>query len=429
MEVCKCTGGRLEGVVSLPPSKSMAHRAIFCAALANGRSVIRPIELSNDMRASINAVSALGAGVECAGDSLIIEGVGDGVSSNAADNEPVEINCIESGSTLRFVIPVAAAVGINAKFTGTGSLPSRPIGMYADLLPQAGVECVTDGGLPFICRGKLHSGEYRIRGDVSSQFITGLLLALPLCEGDSSIILTTQLQSSAYVDMTIRCMRDFGVDVERTSYGWHIRGGQSYLPQEYEVEGDWSHAGFFLAAGAMGSSLTLRGLRMDSVQGDRAAVDLFRGFGANISESADGLKVSGGKLHGQRIDASQNPDLVPCLAVCAALCEGVTVIAHAERLRIKECDRITCTARLINSLGGRAKELPDGLEIEGVSGFVGGRADGCNDHRIVMSAAVAALRASGDVLITESDSINKTYPSFFDVYNSLGGNANVINLG
>lgn len=427
-DICKCSSGILRGTVNIPPSKSAAHRAMLCAALADGRSTLSPIELSNDMLATINAITALGAHVEFSDGMLTIDGIGD-ISKNHADNEPVDINCIESGSTLRFIIPIAAAAGINGRFIGEGTLLPRPIGIYTDLLPKAGVECITEGGLPLICRGRLQPGEYEIRGDISSQFITGMLFALSICEGDSRLILTTPLQSSAYVDMTVCCMADFGVKVERTDYGWFIPGGQKYTPRDYTVEGDWSHAGFFLAAGALGSELTLHGLRMDSVQGDMAALELFRGFGAEITEQDGDLTVRKGTLHGQRINAQQIPDLVPCLAVCAALCEGTTIIDHAERLRIKESDRLASTASMINALGGKVTELPDGLKIEGVSQFTGGTVDGCRDHRIIMSAAIAALSASGEVTITTPHSVNKSYPSFFDVYNSLGGKANVINMG
>ncbi|MGN0473837.1 MAG: 3-phosphoshikimate 1-carboxyvinyltransferase [Acutalibacteraceae bacterium] len=427
-DICKCSGGMLRGTVNIPPSKSAAHRAMLCAALADGRSTLSPIELSNDMRATINAITALGAHVEFSDGTLTIDGIGD-ISKNHADNEPVDINCIESGSTLRFIIPIAAAAGINGRFIGEGTLLPRPIGIYTELLPKAGVECITEGGLPLICRGRLQPGEYEIRGDISSQFITGMLFALSLCEGDSRLILTTPLQSSAYVDMTVCCMADFGVKVEHTDYGWFIPGGQKYTPRDYTVEGDWSHAGFFLAAGALGSELTLHGLRMDSVQGDMAALEMFRGFGAEITEQNGDLTVRKGTLHGQHINAQQIPDLVPCLAVCAALCEGTTIIDHAERLRIKESDRLASTASMINALGGKVTELPDGLKIEGVSQFIGGTVDGCRDHRIIMSAAIAALSASGEVTITTPHSVNKSYPSFFDVYNSLGGKANVINMG
>lgn len=427
-DICKCSSGILRGTVNIPPSKSAAHRAMLCAALADGRSTLSPIELSNDMLATINAITALGARAEFSDGMLTIDGIGD-ISKNHADNEPVDINCIESGSTLRFIIPIAAAAGINGRFIGEGTLLPRPIGIYTELLPKAGVECITEGGLPLICRGRLQPGEYEIRGDISSQFITGMLFALSICEGDSRLILTTPLQSSAYVDMTVCCMADFGVKVERTDYGWFIPGEQKYTPQDYTVEGDWSHAGFFLAAGALGSDLTLHGLRMDSVQGDMAALELFRGFGAEITEQNGDLTVRRGTLHGQHINAQQIPDLVPCLAVCAALCEGTTIIDHAERLRIKESDRLASTASMINALGGKVTELPDGLKIEGVSQFTGGTVDGCRDHRIIMSAAIAALSASGEVTITTPHSVNKSYPSFFDVYNSLGGKANVINMG
>ncbi len=425
--VCRIGGGTLRGTVQIPPSKSAAHRAMLCAALAEGRSVLSPIELSNDMRATINAVTALGARADLADGTLTIDGIG-GRFGNA-DREPVEVNCIESGSTLRFIIPIACAAGINGKFVGEGTLVSRPIGLYKELLPQAGVTCETEGGLPFVCRGKLRAGTYEMPGDISSQFITGMLIALTLCEGDSRITLTTPLQSAAYVDMTVRCMADFGVQVQRMADGWRIPGGQRYEARDYTVEGDWSHAGFFLAAGALGSELTLRGLRMDSVQGDKAAVELFRGFGAEIDVSGNEITVRKGTLHAQHINAEQIPDLVPCLSICAALCEGTTVIDHAERLRIKESDRLTSTAAMIRALGGKVEILPDGLKIEGVKHFTGGVVDGFRDHRIIMSAAVGALCAQGEVTVTTPYSVNKSYPSFFDVYNSLGGNAHVIHMG
>ena len=426
--VCRIPGGGyLRGTVNIPPSKSAAHRAMLCAALADGRSVLSPIELSNDMKATINAITALGAKVRLSGDTLTIDGIGG--HSGDASGEPVTVNCIESGSTLRFIIPIACAAGINGRFIGEGTLVTRPIGLYNDLLPQAGVECHSEGGLPLTCKGKLRSGHYEIPGDISSQFITGMLMALPLCEGDSFIRITTPLQSSAYVDMTISCMNDFGVKIIPKESGWFIPGGQSYSPRNYTVEGDWSHAGFFLAAGALGSELTLRGLRLDSVQGDRAAVALFRGFGAEISVSGGEIQVRPGRRTAQHINAQQIPDLVPCLAVCAALCEGTTVIDHAERLRIKESDRLTSTAAMINSLGGIAEVTADGLIIHGVKRFTGGVVDGFRDHRIVMSAAIGALCADGEVAVTTPHSVNKSYPSFFEVYNSLGGKANVIDMG
>ena len=195
------------------------------------------------------------------------------------------------------------------------------------------------------------------------------------------------------------------------------------------MEGDWSQAGFFLAAGALGSELTLRGLRLDSSQGDKAAVELFRGFGAEIEMNQDEITVRKGALHGQHINAGQIPDLVPCLALCAALCEGTTIIDHAERLRIKESDRLTSTAAMIHSLGGKVQVMDDGLIIEGVKRFKGSVVDGFRDHRIVMSAAVGALCADGEVTVTTPYSVNKSYPSFFEVYNSLGGKANVIDMG
>ncbi len=400
--------GSLHGRILVPPSKSAAHRAVICSALAGGDDVFSPGEiLSDDIRTTIrimNQIKAYSSGQLC-------------------------IDCGESGSTLRFLIPVAAALGIPAKFVGHGRLPERPIGIYLNCLPEHGVTCKTAGGLPLEICGQLTAGTFRLPGNVSSQFITGLLLALPLLGGDSELVLTAPLESAGYVAMTLEIMRDFGVIAEQTEFGWHIPGGQTYRAREYRVERDWSQAAFFLAAGALGSTLELEGLNPNSCQGDHAAEGLFRAFGATVRWNETALTVSPGTLHGVEIDAAQIPDLVPALAATAALCEGRTRIYHAERLRIKESDRLAAMAHGITNLGGQIRQTNDGLEINGVPMLHGGTVQGCNDHRIVMAFAVAALNADCGVTITDAQSIRKSYPSFFTDFNQLGGNANVVSMG
>ena len=413
--------GTLRGELTVPPSKSAAHRALLCAALSGGRCRVRNLAPSEDIRATADAVRAMGRRVEWDGGCLEI---GPGAAPARAD-----INCRESGSTLRFLIPVLSALGIDASYTGEGRLPQRPIGCYLTCLPENGAVLETAGGLPLTVSGKLRAGTYRLPGDVSSQFITGLLLALPLLSGDSDIVLTTPLESSGYVDMTLAVMEDFGVAVTPTETGWHVPGGQRYLPRDYTVEGDWSQAAFFLAAGALGGELSLRGLRRDSRQGDRAAETLFSRFGAKLAWTGGVLTVSPGPLRGFSIDASQIPDLVPILAVTAALSEGRTSILRAGRLRIKESDRLSAMAQGLSRLGARIEELPDGLEIDGVPALSGGEVSGFRDHRVVMSLAVAALRAQGDVTVTDAESVSKSYPNFFQEYQKLGGIVNVINMG
>lgn len=419
MHNVKISPSKLCGTVSVPPSKSAAHRAIICASLASGESRIAPVELSNDIRATINCMRALGADITVGEGYLVIKGTR-GISGSAL------LDCGESGSTMRFLIPVAAALGVSAEFVGSGRLPSRPIGVFTDCLPEKGVSCRTEGGLPLMIEGQLQSGVYEIPGDVSSQFITGLLLALPLTEGDSEIRLTTPLQSAGYIDMTIAVMAEFGVTIERTDFGWRVRGSQKYIARPFTVEGDWSQAAFFMTAGALGGNITIDNLRMDSTQGDKACVEIYKRLGANITEDNGIITISGGELHGADIDARDIPDMVPALAVCAALASGRTVISGAERLRIKECDRLAAMADGLFRLGADIKETPDGLVINGVETLHGGFAEGYNDHRIVMSLSTAAAGCDGDIVITDMESINKSYPSYFEEYKRLGGKADVI---
>ena len=423
--------GRLCGAVEAPPSKSAAHRAILCAALAalcgpgGAESVLSPVSLSQDIEATIGAARALGVRIAVEGDRCTVSG-------GALPQGEAQIDCGESGSTLRFLIPVAAALGVPAAFTGRGRLPERPIGIYTDLLPRHGVSCRTAGGLPFSISGRLQPGVFELPGNVSSQFITGLLLALPLLPQASEIVLTTPLESAAYVEMTVQALAAFGVHVERTARGWHVPGGQRFCPGAHRVEGDWSQASFFLAAGALGGDVRVHGLRRDSLQGDKAIEPLLAQGGARLSWEADGaLRCRAGEWRGIQIDASQIPDLVPVLAAAFALAEGETRIAHAERLRLKESDRLAAMAAGLQALGARVRETADGLVLSGVPQLAGGKADGANDHRVVMALAVAALRAAGPCTVTGAESIRKSYPDFFRDYKMLGGiaDAGVIRLG
>ena len=396
----------LRGTLTVPFSKSAAHRAVLCSALAGQSLALSKNEaVSDDIAATREAAALLFSG----------------------KSAPVTLDCRESGSTLRFLIPAAAALGRNVTFTGRGRLPERPVGVYLGCLPAHGVCCETSGGLPLTVSGKLEPGEFRLPGNVSSQFVTGLLLALPLLGGDSEIVLTSPLQSAAYVDMTVETMRAFGVTAERTETGWHVAGRQSYRPSpDFRIERDWSQAAFFLAAGMLGGPVELRGLNSASSQGDRSAEKLFRQFGTQIEWNGGILTARAGHIPdaGTEIDASQIPDLVPVLAAAAALLPGKrTKITRAERLRLKESDRLAAMAQGLNRLGGRVRELPDGLEITGVERLRGGTAEGFRDHRVVMALSVAALRSEGETILTDSESVRKSYPDFFRDYTRLGGKA------
>ena len=404
------TPHRLAGWLSVPASKSMAHRAIICAALAEGTSVIRNITCSRDIEATLSVMQAFGASCEMQGDTLTVCGIGTPSEKAAAD-------CCESGSTLRFLIPVAAALGIEATFFGQGRLPQRPITPYLRELSQKGITFAPSDGMPFTICGQLQSGRFSLEGDVSSQFVTGLLLALPLLEGDSDIVLTSPLQSRPYADMTIHCLHAFGITVHETAEGYHIPGGQRYQPQDLAVEGDFSQAAFFYTANALGSDITLTNLSEASAQGDRRIVTI-------IEELFHGKQTPACYM----IEAQDIPDLVPILAVLASFSPCPVRITGAERLRIKESDRLETTAAMLRTLGGCVQVMPDGLEITPVGSLHGGTVDSAGDHRIAMCAAIAATRADAPVVIRGAECVEKSYPAFFADYQALGGIANGIGL-
>lgn len=417
------TPQKLSGAITIPPSKSDVHRALICAALSGGKSTLYPVDLSNDIKATISCIEALGGKIQYDNKKITVDG------SHMFENKNAVLNCKESGSTLRFFIPIAAAGNVAAVFNGEGRLPERPIGIYLDALPKAGIKCSTRGGLPLEISGQLKSGVFEIPGNVSSQFITGLLFALPLLEGDSKIVLTSPLESVGYINMTVNVMKKFGVEINAQQNKYIIKGNQSYKPCNYATDGDWSQAAFFMCAGALSGETTVNGININSTQGDKEIAEILKRFGADVKIYENSVTVKPGKLKGIEIDARQIPDLVPILAVTGAFAKGTTRIINAERLRIKESDRLSAISNALNALGARVKELPDGLEITGVERLSGGTAEGCNDHRIVMAMSIAATMATDTVTITDALSINKSYPDFFEDYNNLGGSANVINLG
>lgn len=399
MSIVEIKNSILNGNVTIPPSKSAAHRALICSYLAGGGSV-SPIIDSNDMRATVGVIDAL------------------------KNNEDV-MNCIESGSTLRFMIPVVASLGRRATFIGEGRLPERPIGEYLDILPKHNVKVDSNGYLPMTIDGQLRNGSYEVNGDVSSQYITGLLLALANVEGDSAVILKTPLQSKPYVDMTVKVMADFGVNITETDFGYLIHGGQEFKKQDYIVEGDWSQSAFFLVAGAIGGDVKVSGLDMNSTQGDKAIVDVLKSFGADVEVGKDYVISRKSKLTGTTVDATDIPDLVPIIAVLGAFSNGKATIKGAERLRFKESDRIESVVNNLRLMGVDVTETKDGMIINGSEPH-GADLKGYNDHRIVMAFSVAGLFCDGDVRIDDAQSINKSYPTFFDDYNMLGGKANVL---
>ncbi len=408
------TPHKLTGTVSIPASKSMTHRAIICAALAGGISHLTGINYSKDINATLDIMAAFGANFQKDGSTVVMSGIGTPAESAVAD-------CCESGSTLRFLIPVAAALGIRTEFRGRARLPQRPITPYIRELSQKGVTFHYHNTMPFVMEGKLQSGIFRLEGDISSQFITGLLFALPLLDGDSEIVMTSPLESKPYADMTIDCMRRFGVEVEETPEGnYKVRGNQVYQAADVQMEGDFSQAAFFYVANAIGNEVVLENIPEKSVQGDRKIVEI-------IDEMC--YNRNNGKNAAFHVDAADIPDLVPILAVLGTFGDDVSVITGAGRLRLKECDRLSAVSQLLNTLGGKVIVHEDGLEIHPVSQLHGGcSVETFVDHRIAMCAAIAATRCTEPVTILGAECVEKSYPAFFDDYQKLGGIANGINV-
>ena len=393
---------RLAGVIPAIASKSQAHRLLICAALADGPTAIACPTLSADIAATADCLRALGADIRYENGLFTVSPVG------ALPHRPL-LDCGESGSTLRFLLPVVCALGTEAAIKMHGRLPERPLSPLWEELVAHGAVLSRPAPDLIAVSGRLTPGGYTIAANVSSQFISGLLFALPLLGGDSALRLTGHLESAAYVTMTLRALALFGIDCPFAADTYAVPGGRPYAsPGTAAVEGDWSNAAFWLAADRIcGGTLTVTGLDADSPQGDRAAAELTE-------------RVAAGNA---TVDCQDVPDLVPVLSVLAAVSPGVTRFVNAGRLRLKESDRLATTAGLLRALGGQAQELADGLVVTGQSRLAGGAVDSANDHRIAMSAAVAALACDGPVTLRGAQAVNKSYPAFWADYNALGGNA------
>ncbi len=380
------TPGKLSGTVTPPPSKSQAHRLLICAALAGEGSVIHNLADSQDIRATRRCLAEL-----------------------TTDRRTLpELDCGESGSTLRFLIPLALALRGGGVFTGHGRLMERPQKPYFNLFDEKGIQYEQKDGVLTV-EGRLTPGEYRLPGNVSSQFFTGLLLALPLLDGPSVIIPTTPLESEGYIGMTLDAMHEFGVDIASTrSLPPHylVSGGRRYQRAEVTVEGDWSQAAFWYAANCLGCTVDVRGVSQYSTQGDR----VIESCCLELSQPGD-----------TEIDMSGCPDLTPPVAAAAAVRRGTTRLVNAGRLRIKESDRLAAITAALNALGARVTEHPDSLTIYGRDGLTGGTVDCCNDHRIAMMAAIAATRCREPVTLLGAECVAKSYPDFWEHYRMLGG--------
>ena len=406
------------GKIKAIASKSAAHRALICAAFANESTEIICTETNADIDATVRCLNSLGAKITRREDKLIVLPI-----KNIPAQAVLDVG--ESGSTLRFLVPIVAALGCNVEFKMAGRLPDRPLSPLREELEAHGVNMSEAGSNPLSLSGKISAGEYKIRGDVSSQFISGLLFALSIIEGESRIVLTSTIESAPYINMTLKTLYDFGADISIDERGFTIKGAKNLLsPKSVTVEGDWSNAAFMLAAGAVApqANVSITALDADSLQGDRAILELLVRFGADVRRKKDKITVRSGELCGIDIDATNIPDLVPILAVVAAAASGRTVIRGASRLKLKESDRLASVSDMLFTLGASIAKTDDGLIIDGGKRLTGGVVSSHSDHRIAMSAAVASLLCDGDVTVTGAEAVEKSYPAFWEDIASIGFN-------
>lgn len=405
---------KLNGSVRIPSSKSLAHRYLICGALAKEPgSVISNVSMSEDILATINALTALGAKINVQNDVCTIE-------KCICNKGKVVINCNESGSTLRFMLPIALTVADEVEFIGRGRLLERPLTPYFDILDKQGISYKIDKDSLKI-KGRLSGGRYEVPGNISSQFITGLLYLAVLSDQDVIIDVSTPLESINYVDITTHAFEFFGVRIERENNRFIIPGGRKFSKKTVPVEGDYSHAAFFLTAGALGNDVKVSGLRQNSLQGDKEILKILKETRANVTIDDLEIGVTADKLRPFEVDASNIPDLVPILAVLACGIKGQSKILNASRLRLKESDRLFTTANELNVLGASVIELEDGLVINGTGSLKSGTVKSHNDHRIAMALSIASTICTGNVIIKNAECVAKSYPLFFEHIISLGG--------
>ena len=406
---------KLKGTVGGISSKSYLHRLLLCAALSEGSTEITFNTMSKDISATISAVSAFGKKVEDINGKLVV-----------SDGELCDsINVNESGSTFRFILPLLSAVCKNrvVEISGSSYLASRPISPLYEELINNGAVISKKGIFPMTVSGELHSGKYVLPGNISSQFVSGLLLALPMVSGDSEIHIEGELQSKPYVDITIECMNLFGIEIKETNYGYSVKGGQKYIsPKEIICENDYSNAAFFLAAGALSDSYVgVENLNFNTCQGDSAVLWILEKFGAEKQIQDKIISFKRKELNSVEIDATDIPDLVPILSLVASVSKGMTKIYGAKRLRYKESDRLKSVSTVLNTLGADITETEDGLLIRGVPKLKGGRVDSFNDHRIAMTAVIASCVSESDIIIENFEAVTKSYPDFLDDFAKVGG--------
>ena len=413
---------RLNGAIQSSPSKSYSHRALVLGLLADGRSNLQNVLLSGDTLATLAAIQAFGAKANVNGDSVIVDGGRLTCPPDALDLE-------NSGTTIRIMAGVASLLNCTTVLTGDESLRSRPMQPLLDALNELGVTAYStgkNGMAPLVIKGPNKGSKAHIRGDISSQFISSLLICSALKEVDTDIALTSPLRSRPYVEITMGMIRTFGASVEMTKTGLHVPGKQRYRPQTYKVPGDYSSAAFPLAAGALTESVTVAGLDPEDKQGDKAILDILEAFGAKVKRGHSSARAEAAGLEGQRIDLANAPDLFPIIAVLGSQANGTTEIFNAEHVRFKESDRIRSTTDFLKAMGANIEEKKNGCTIEGPTPLVGTSVDSLNDHRILMAAAVAALVAEGTTTISHGDCYQVSYPFFVDDMRALGADMELV---
>lgn len=413
---------KLKGEVKIPPSKSMAHRAIICAALSDKLCRIDNIDYSDDIIATIDAMKSLGAIITKGKDYVDVVGIYKYIQ-NTQNNRLID--CNESGSTLRFLVPISLLFEGSSKFIGRGNLGKRPLTTYYNIFEKQNIEYSYEKDkLNLEIKGKLKGGTFEVEGNVSSQFISGLLFALPLLKEDSKIIITTEMESISYVDLTLKVMEDFGIKIINNNYKeFIVKGNQKYEGRNYRVEGDYSQGAFFLSADAIGNEIVCNDLCISSLQGDKEVINILKKMNVDImvkGNNIEGKKKK--KLKSTYIDGSQCPDIIPVLTSVAALAKGRTEIVNVGRLRIKECDRLAAITCELNKLGANITEKEDSIIVDGVDELEGGvEVWSHKDHRIAMTLAIVSSKCNKPIIIKDYDCVSKSYPKFFEDFEKLGG--------
>ena len=405
----------LNGEINSPPSKSLSHRALICAALSKGKSVISNIIYSDDINATILALELLGVVFDKKESAITVHGIKK-IKTNSK-----EINCNESGSTLRFLIPIFSLSNKKVTFTGAKSLISRPQSIYEKIYKEDGntFEIIND---KIVVNGSVKAREYTIKGDVSSQFFSGLMFALPLLNEDSTILIDGKLESKSYIDLTIEMLEKFGITIHQIKNGYFIEGNQTYKPTNYIVEGDYSQAAFYLVGGVLSELVKVNNLSHDSNQGDRAIIKYLKQMHGKVIFMENGFITESSKTNASIIDLADCPDLGPIITLLAALSKGESTIINISRLRLKESDRVESTVSTLKALGANIKSTKNTISVIGKPLLKGGvTVDSYNDHRIAMMVSIAALRSENEIVLTNANAVTKSYPAFFEDYMSLGG--------